>query len=72
MVAINDYVVWGEPYDCMQGLGSYRLALSDEEGNLITDTNTLKNDYHLACSMPNDFEKQVTIDIKHQNPEIMM
>ena len=60
MVAINDYVVWGEPYDCMQGLGSYRLALSDEEGNLITDTNTLKNDYHLACSMPNDFENLVS------------
>lgn len=57
MVAINDYVVWGEPYDCMQGLGSYRLALSDEEGNLITDVNTLKNEYHLACSMPDSFAK---------------
>ena len=67
MVAISDYVVWGEPYDCMQGLGSYRLALSDEEGNLITDTNTLKNDYHLACSMPNDFEK--TSDNRYKTSE---
>ena len=67
MVAINDYVVWGEPYDCMQGLGSYRLALSDEEGNLITDVNTLKNDYHLACSMPNGFEK--TNDNRYRNTE---
>lgn len=57
MVAINDYVVWGEPYDCMQGLGTYNLALSDEEGNLITNVNTLKSEYHLACSMPGDFEK---------------
>ena len=58
MVAINDYVVWGEPYDCMQGIGSYKLALSDEEGNLITDVNKLTNDYHLACSMPADFTKE--------------
>ena len=57
MVAINDYVVWGEPYDCMQGIGTYRLALSDEEGNLITDEDKLKNEYHLAFSMPSDFEK---------------
>ncbi len=67
MVAIDDYVVWGEPYDCMQGLGSYRLALSDEEGNLITDVNTLKNDYHLACSMPNEFQK--TNDNRYQTTE---
>lgn len=58
MVALNDYVVWGEAYDCMQGLGTYQLALSDEEGNLITDVNKLKNDYHLTCSFPNEFEKQ--------------
>ena len=58
MVAINDYVVWGEPYDCMQGIGSYKLALSDEEGNLITDVNKLTNQYHLACSMPSDFDKE--------------
>ena len=58
MSAINDYIVWGEPYNCMQGIGSYRLALSDEEGNLITDVNKLQNDYHLACSMPTDFTKE--------------
>lgn len=57
MVAINDYVVWGEPYDCMQGVGTYQLALSDEEGNLITDVEKLKTDYHLACSLPSEFEK---------------
>lgn len=58
MSAINDYIVWGEPYNCMQGIGSYKLALSDEEGNLITDVNKLQNDYHLACSMPTDFTKE--------------
>lgn len=35
LAAISDYVVYGEPYNCMTGVGSYRLALSDEEGNLI-------------------------------------
>ena len=35
LVAISDYVVWGEPYDCMEGAGSYKLSLSDEKGNLI-------------------------------------
>ena len=58
MAAINDYIVWGEPYDCMQGIGSYKLTLSDEEGNLITDVNKLKNDYHLVCSMPTEFTKE--------------
>ncbi len=62
LVAISDYVVWGEPYDCMRGAGSYELALSDEEGNLIdltaTDEHGVKNmqKYNFACQMPKEFE----------------
>ena len=35
LVALSDYVVYGETYNCMQGAGTYKLSLSDEEGNLI-------------------------------------
>ncbi len=49
LVALDDYVVFGEPYDCMNGIGSYKLALSDENGDLITDVNTLINDYNFTC-----------------------
>lgn len=63
LVAMSDYVVWGEPYDCMRGLGSYELALSDEDGNLInlngTDENGVKNieKYNFTCTLPNSFEQ---------------
>lgn len=43
LAAISDYVVYGEPYNCMTGVGSYRLALSDEEGNLIQLAKTDEN-----------------------------
>ena len=52
LVALDDYVIWGEPYDCMQGIGTYKLALSKENGDLITDTNSLTNDYRFECSYP--------------------
>lgn len=57
LVAISDYVVWGEPYDCMTGAGTYRLALSDEKGNLIllNDEETIKK-YNLSCSLPEEFK----------------
>lgn len=56
LVAISDYVVWGEPYDCMEGAGSYKLSLSDEKGNLIMldDKETIKK-YNFSCSLPSDF-----------------
>ncbi len=63
LVAMSDYVVWGEPYDCMRGLGSYELALSDEDGNLIdlngTDANGVKNieKYNFTCTLPDGFEQ---------------
>ena len=57
MVALSDYIVWGEPYDCMTGAGSYLLALSDEEGNLIMMDNeaTIKK-YNFTCELPKSFE----------------
>ncbi|MCH5167893.1 MAG: prepilin-type N-terminal cleavage/methylation domain-containing protein [Erysipelotrichales bacterium] len=60
LVALNDYVVYGEPYDCMRGIGSYELALSDEEGNLI-DLSGIVNGvsniekYNFTCTMPEGF-----------------
>lgn len=63
LVAMSDYVVWGEPYDCMRGLGSYELSLSDEDGNLIdlngTDENGVKNieKYNFTCTLPDGFEQ---------------
>ena len=56
LVALSDYVVWGEPYDCMEGVGSYKLALSDEKGNLIMldDEETIKK-YNFSCSLPSNF-----------------
>ena len=50
LVAMMDYVVNGEPYDCMTGIGTYKLALSDEDGVLITDVETLFNEYKLTCT----------------------
>lgn len=67
LVAIGDYVVYGEPYDCMRGIGSYELALSDEEGNLIdltgTDENGVKNidKYKFECKMPSQFKDDSAI-----------
>ena len=57
LVALSDYVVWGEPYDCMTGAGTYKLALSDEKGNLILlkDEETIKK-YNFSCSLPNGFD----------------
>lgn len=62
LVAIGDIVEWGEPYDCYTGIGTYKLALSDEDGNLIDltattqdkDGNTITNKekYHFECSFP--------------------
>lgn len=62
LVAMSDYVVWGEPYDCMRGLGSYELSLADENGNLIDlngkDENGVSNlvKYNFECKMPDEFE----------------
>ena len=57
LVALSDFIVWGEPYDCMQGAGTYMLALSDEEGNLIM-LNDPKNvsKYNVTCSLPDEFK----------------
>lgn len=56
LVAISDYVVWGEPYNCMQGAGSYQLSLSDENGDLILlNPDTIKK-YNFECKLPDSFE----------------
>lgn len=63
LVAMSDYVVWGEPYNCMRGLGSYELSLADENGNLIDlkgqDENGVDNlvKYNFECKMPDEFKK---------------
>lgn len=68
LVAMSDYVVWGEPYDCMRGVGSYELSLADENGNLIdlngTDENGVSNikKYNFECKLPDEFES-------YNNPE---
>ena len=60
LVGITDYVVWGEPYDCMQGAGSYELALSEENGDLIMlDSEVAIEKYHFECSMPSEFTDYV-------------
>ncbi len=59
LVALSDYVVWGEGYDCMQGAGSYQLSLSKENGDLIMlDDEEERNKYSFACSMPANFNKE--------------
>ncbi len=59
LVAISDYITWGEPYttdDCMHGAGTYQLALSDEDGNLIHLTEENIKEYHVTCTLPTDME----------------
>ncbi len=59
LVALSDYVVWGEGYDCMQGAGSYQLSLSKENGDLIMlDSEEERTKYNFACSMPENFNKE--------------
>ena len=60
LVSLMDYVSNGEPYDCMQGIGTYRLSLAKEDGTLINDPNILINDYKLTCSY--DARMQVWTD----------
>ena len=55
LATLDDYVINGEPYDCMTGVGTYKLALSDENGDMITDINTLINEYKFECSYPNSW-----------------
>lgn len=61
LVAIADYVLLGEEYDCMQGAGSYQLSLSDKDGNLILLGNQkIVDKYNFQCSLPSNFDsKQV-------------
>ena len=57
LVALSDYVVYGETYNCMQGAGTYKLSLSDEEGNLImlnSQANVKK--YNFTCELPSNFD----------------
>lgn len=59
LVAISDYVIWGEGYDCMQGAGSYQLSLSDESGDLIMLNNQENIDkYNFKCSLPDGFDPE--------------
>ncbi len=53
LVGLDEWVVWGEPYDCFHGAGTYSFALSDEAGNLIdlSNADNIKK-YHLTCEYP--------------------
>lgn len=64
MTALSDYVVEGEPFNCMEGVGTYELALANEDGTLITQSpdgsNILdyyKNTFGLQCNVPDNFRK---------------
>ena len=48
----------GKEVNCMEGIGTYTLALSDETGKLILDKNTLINDYSFKCKLPDSFNKR--------------
>lgn len=63
MSALSDYVISGEPFNCMEGVGTYEFALADEDGSLILDPKgepTLldyyKNHYALQCEVPDNFQ----------------
>ena len=57
LVALSDYVVYGENYNCMQGAGTYMLSLSDEEGNLIMLDNPANvKKYNFTCKLPSNFD----------------
>lgn len=57
LVALSDYVVNGEPYDCMQGAGTYQLALSEENGDLIMlDSQETIDKYNFKCEYPSEFK----------------
>ena len=47
----------GKQVDCMDGIGTYTLALSDETGKLILDKDTLLNEYKFSCKLPDGFNK---------------
>ena len=56
LVAMSDYIVWGEPYDCMQGAGTYLLSLSEENGDLIDLSDpAMIQKYNFKCSLPSEF-----------------
>lgn len=59
LAAMADYVVYGENYNCMQGAGSYELALSKDDGTLIMLNNeeNLKK-YNFSCKMPEGFNSK--------------
>lgn len=57
LVAMTDYVVWGETYNCMQGIGTYELSISKEDGTLIILDDAKINEYNFKCSFPDKFTK---------------
>ena len=48
----------GKEVNCMDGIGTYQLALSDEHGKLILDKDTLLNEYKFTCKLPEGFDKR--------------
>ena len=63
LVSVDEYIVWGEPYDCMQGAGTYMLALANEDGSMIhlNDPETIKK-YNFSCKFPSEWKELSTSD----------
>ena len=66
LVAMDDYMVFGEPYDCYSGFGSYEFSVASEDGTLVipdpssdtewkrTKAGIIKH-YGVTCEMPENF-----------------
>jgi prepilin-type N-terminal cleavage/methylation domain-containing protein len=67
LVTQDDYVINGETYDCMYGIGTYELTLANEDGTYVEMTAENINKYHFECSMPNPFDNTIPgkYDIKY-------
>lgn len=58
LVSLDEWIVWGEPYNCFHGAGTYSFALSDESGNLISlASKDDRKKFDLTCTYPNGWHK---------------
>ena len=52
LVALDDYVINGETYDCLTGLNTYQLTLANEDGSYIDMNSENIAKYDFKCNMP--------------------
>ena len=66
LVAMDDFMVYGEPYDCFSGFGTYEFSIAGEDGTLVIPKADSENEwersvsgiikhYGVTCEMPDDF-----------------